>query len=300
MIEIIYPTSKFFGGRAPDWYDYLKSGFVTLGSLVLSEELSKISTFKMNFCVAAIDIKINGKATRIWYDWSDFETAHKELMRSGDLYFKMQYSLDYIEDRSIYPTGICVIPIDQLQRIMTLRFLKDKRDYKYDLLGMFRTTNYDLRRKAVEIIRARNDWKSLSGLKWTTERPEVPRELQVEPLPYFEHLEAQCRSKICLSFPGVGTRFGFNGRFAELTAMGCCVMMPRPEFDMFGTLFKSAIIIERDLSDLEEKVDYYLKHDEEREEIAHNGLEIFDRWLSPRAIALDIVEKVHNANLLSG
>ena len=43
--------------------------------------------------------------------------------------------------------------------------------------------------------------------------------------------------------------------------------------------------VKRDLSDLVEKIDYYLANDEARNEIAKNGKEYYENYLSPAAQA---------------
>ena len=43
--------------------------------------------------------------------------------------------------------------------------------------------------------------------------------------------------------------------------------------------------VKRDLSDLAEKIDYYLINDEARNEIAKNGMEYYEKFLSPVAQA---------------
>jgi spore maturation protein CgeB len=80
----------------------------------------------------------------------------------------------------------------------------------------------------------------------------------------------------------------------EILAIGSCLLTVETNCLELGDFNNCYIKVKNDLSDLEEKVDYYLKHDEEREEIAHNGLEYFNKWLSPEATINYIIDSVRS------
>lgn len=82
-------------------------------------------------------------------------------------------------------------------------------------------------------------------------------------------------------------------------ASNMLVMTPRPRFEtwfMEGRLQpgKHIVLLKDDLSDLEEKVDYYESHTEEAEEIirnAHAWIEMFTDPVKERMIGLRVLEK---------
>ena len=272
------------------WYNYLIRGFKEVaGGVVPDTELNKDCFFIMGKMIMPIDI--DGR--RLWYDYCDFAPIHPDIMKDNDLYFKVQYYDDVVKDtKNIFPIGFTVSKIDYFQGLDSRRRIKEQQEYNTDIIALFRTTNYDVRRRAVEIIHSREDWKSLAWLEWTTKRPKVPKEIEGKGLSYFEHLERQCRSKLCLAIHGVGTRFGINGRVAEILGTGNCLILPEQEARMPSSLEGSAIVLKRDLSDMEEKVDYYINNDEERENIAKKGLEYYEKWLSPRAMVTNMLNKL--------
>ena len=287
MITIYYPSSPY--------NPYLLAGFQELGSVVISEKLSKLSCNVTGFTVSAIDIKIDSKTTRVWYDSSDFAVTHTELMNDGDIYFKVQYYDDVVKNaKNVFPIGFGTSLFYYFDSLDERRKLKNQKKYDYDIIAVFRTSNYTVRRQVVEIIRGRQDWKSLACLEQTPNRPTVPKEIVGSVLPYLEHLKSQCRSKLCLAIQGAGIRFGINGRVGEILGTGNCLILPKLEARMPESLEGSAIILKKDLSDMEEKVDYYINNDEEREKIAKSGLTYYEKWLSPKAMCQNIINKVIN------
>ena len=272
------------------WYQYLLRGFKEVADKVIqTEKLLKDCFFIMGKMIIPIDIY----SRRIWYDYCDFSPVYPYIMNANDLYFKVQYYDDVVKETvNMFPIGLGSSRSSYFKDLTVRRKLKYQKKYDYDITGVFRTTNYDTRKKAVEIIRSRKDWKSLAWLEQTSNRPKVPKELLSTGLSYTEHLMKQCKSKLCLAIHGVGNRFGINGRITEILGTGNCLILPELEARMPSSLEGSAIILKRDLSDMEEKVDYYLSHDEERESIARSGLEYYEKWLSPKAMVNNILNKL--------
>jgi spore maturation protein CgeB len=64
-----------------------------------------------------------------------------------------------------------------------------------------------------------------------------------------------------------------NMKFTEFTSCGTFVLADKPQdFDELGFKDGEHLVLYKDISDLKDKIKYYLKHDEEREEIAINGM----------------------------
>jgi len=64
-----------------------------------------------------------------------------------------------------------------------------------------------------------------------------------------------------------------NMKFTEFTSCGTFVLADKPQdFDELGFKDGEHLVLYKDISDLKDKIKYYLNHDEEREEIAINGM----------------------------
>jgi len=299
-MQIYYPDKSKLNWGHSIWYEYLLEGFKSLGEVILSEKLCGEARHETSFSILPIDIKVSDKVIRVWYDFSDFKEAHFEVMKTGDFYFKITCLKEYMKERkNVYPIGQTTSLMEYFSLVDKLRDARKDKKYQYDIVAVFRVTNYNLRREIVERIRNRKDWLSYTGLAPFRNRPGIPDSLKMLKLPFERHLALQSRSKICVSVPGVGGYFDWCWREAEILGMGGCLLCLRMETAMPGDFDSCHIAIKANLSDLEEKVDYYLKHDEEREEIAQRGLEYFEKWLTPKAMAQNILNKVKSESLLS-
>ena len=297
MIKIQYPDTSVFNNPNSVWYHYLLSGFKELGEVTISKELGKQSHYITGFTVLAIDIDIDGKKTRVWYDFCDFLPIHTDIMSDGDLYFKIMCHKDYpIKYKNVYPIGQTTASMNYFKMLPNLRSNVKKDSYAHDVVAIFRATNYKLRRKCIEIIKAQKNWNALSGLCFFRNRPEIPKELMTEKLPFGVHLERQSNSRICVSLSGVGGDAGLCWRETEVLGMGGCLLNIESKCLRPGDTehYKNncQITIKDDLSNLVEQVNYYLEHTEERKQIARNGLDYFNKYLTPKAMATNIINRV--------
>ncbi len=70
-----------------------------------------------------------------------------------------------------------------------------------------------------------------------------------------------------------------SGKYTEVMACGTFLLTTRPE-DLHRLGYKNEehlVLYKNDFSDLEDKIEYFLKHENEREEIAKNGMEFVRR-----------------------
>ncbi len=91
-----------------------------------------------------------------------------------------------------------------------------------------------------------------------------------------------------------GVKDCFSWRMGEHLALRRFALVERP-INLTREPFVDghhAVFFDSDLSDLEEKVSYYLEHDEERERIAVNGREFFDSICAPAPQARYLVESL--------
>lgn len=290
-----YPTERFMTS-AHSWYAYLLLGFREAGARVeIDPALDAQSRSKLGFQVTAIDVAWRSRTRRVYYDWCDFDKNHPQLIRQHTpeaLYFKIMCRPEH------RPLGIR--PIGQtISRMGYFGFLGDlraavKAPPTHDVLAVFRTTNFDLRTRAVEIVRA-GPWRSLAFVINYDRRPQAPRSLQgPKLLAYPHHLRAQARSRICLALPGVGG--DWTWRHTEILAMGACLLTVEPEYLPVGHADRCWIECRRDLSDLADKLDFWLANDAARQEIAARGRAYYERALSPVASAVRILEAVRRGS----
>jgi hypothetical protein len=86
------------------------------------------------------------------------------------------------------------------------------------------------------------------------------------------YIQAINQSKICITS---NNKFkSLSIKYTEFLSCGSFMLADKPEdFEEFGYVDKKHLILYDDLNDLKNKINYYLKHDSEREEIAKNGME---------------------------
>lgn len=297
MIEdidrIIWPKAR---KTASTWNNYIYLGFLEIGLTVkrLESEWDKPPGTKG---VLPFDIIWkSGERQRIWYDYADFRRHYyKKITKGNDVYFKIALHKDDMHYDRIYPIGQTAASGPRFPRFLPkLRASRKKQEFIYDVIGIFRNTDHGLRIRAVEIARSQ-PWKSLVGIAHWRHRSPIPNEIWRRKVDYKEHLMLQCRSKICLDFPGVGGEWGW--RWTEILGMGCFCLRPTPLHACPGEPQNCWGEVKRDLSDMKEKVNYYLANDEARNEIAKNGMKYYEDYLSSTAQAkylLDIARERRN------
>lgn len=278
--KIIWPTRRRFFSI---WHDYFREALLALGlKIEISEGLWE--GYPDIHGVLPFDvIWKSGEKQRIWYDISDFVKHYYEMVMGGnDLYLKIQLHKKDQHYQRIYPVGQITCKLNFPQELPSFRAIQQRQDFIYDVIGIFRDTDHGKRRKAVEIVKSER-WKSLVGVAWFRNRVPISKEFVHKKLIYEEHLKLQCRSKICLDFPGVGG--DWTWRSVETLGMGCFCLRAKSDQVLFENHNKCWGEVNPDLSDLAEKIDYYLNNEAEREQIAKNGLRYYENHLSLKAQA---------------
>jgi len=86
---------------------------------------------------------------------------------------------------------------------------------------------------------------------------------------YIKHIN---KSKIFVASMDVNC--SLSQRFTETLACGTFLLSDKPgDFDYLGYQDRKHLVLYKDLSDLENKIHYFLKHEEERESIAKTGMD---------------------------
>lgn len=297
-MKIYYPDTSFLTKRKANnsWYAYLLQGLKEFGEVIISPELAKLSTFEKGDTITVFDIEINGKKQRIFYDWCDFMVDHQDRAKEHNaLYFKIQAY------KNITPIGQVVTMMEYLNDLEKLRKIKDYNRYPYDVVGIFssrRGKNGERRIKSCQIVKEIPHCKSLVGMQRRSPIHEIPKELLTPKIKYSDYLVKSAQTKLSLVWAGVGEyNCAFSWRLTECLGIGNAIITHKhnaiyPNHEYFEN--NCVIIVNPDLSDLQEKIEYYMEHDEEREQIAKNGREYYEKYLTPRAMAKRIIKEVEN------
>jgi spore maturation protein CgeB len=108
---------------------------------------------------------------------------------------------------------------------------------------------------------------------------------------YSRFLEEVASARLCLHLPGNGP---FTHRIGEFLGLGRCMVSLRFTTALHVPLEAGVhyVAIADDLSDLVDKCRYYLRHDDEREQIARRGQDFFDRYLHSDQLASYYVRSI--------
>lgn len=294
--RVMWPSgAQQMGG----WADYLPLGFHELGVPVeasqrLREKTDSYLCAELDVrSVGAVELVYEEKVQKIWYDVGCFTSHHgyEKIMGDGDLYFKIRMTPEHREKYPrMFPIGNRVTKSRIFFSLLPkLRRLARAGEFDYDILAILRLTKYDIRVKAVELVRSQ-PWRSQAWLTSHPRRPTPPEGLlRYFKYGYSEYLAMQAKTKIGFAPPGVGD---FTFRQIEFMAMGRPCLITKPNLVPVANGKGCWIEIEQDLMDFVDKVNYYLEHDEEREKIALKGQAFYEKHYSPRGQARYILEIV--------
>lgn len=271
----------------------LSLGFEKLGvPITYSQELEnyRMSNFANLRGLILLEVAIDGKRKKVWFDIADHKRMFPQVILNGELYFKVQCHRDHLSNKNVRPIGQSVFRPDlYFEMVDKLRKLKDEKSYLYDVMGVFREHPKLDRRQCVDIV-LQQKWKAFVRLFAFPGRQSIPVNEGRTQLSYENHLESQARAKISLSIPGRGHKCF---RDTEVLGMGGCLLVLESGYVSQEKLDKKCwLTVKPDFSNFVEVVDYYLKHNDEREEVARNGRAYFDKYLSPEAMANNFLKEV--------
>lgn len=202
-----------------------------------------------------------GKAHDVAIDYSDYPDVNEESARRCPVYFKMQHRREGYAQGNVLPGGYVPDGRKIYLHLPRLRKLRDRRDFAFDVYGRFSTEFAgETRKRAVEILRAQNVFKFEGGLTKVS---------------YVEFLKEVARARICIDLPGEGD---FCHRLVNYFAVGACVIAARHGNTLHAPLVDREHIAyaKDDFSDLVRLCQYYLEHEEEREEMCRRSRRFFE------------------------
>lgn len=258
-VKIRWPA-RYEWDAAGDWVDLLLYGFRQHVKVEVADDIPQDYKGTVMFQIAIAD---SFRTVAIGY--SDYLPIDEECARSCDLYFKMQFDGRGYPFDHVVPGGYVADGKRLYFHLNKLRRMRDKENYLFDVNGRFGLDySREIREKATDILRTQNKFSFEGGMKMVS---------------YLEFLKEITRSKICIDLPGLGD---FCFRLMNYMAIGSCVIAFPHRSRLHVPLIdrKHIVYCKDDFSDLTELCEYYLEHDEEREEIARNAREFFDMYLN--------------------
>ena len=108
---------------------------------------------------------------------------------------------------------------------------------------------------------------------------------------YIDNVLKINQSKICLNYLHQGF---FNPRYFEVLACGGFLLTNQPIYDLerIGLEAGKHFATFKGLNDLEEKIEYWLTHDKERERIARQGMRFVRRYHNTKVRVKEFIQKV--------
>lgn len=172
------------------------------------------------------------------------------ISRFDVLFVRQQIQLDYLQQIN------CKIPSYWLPFSVDIKkYQKQNLEKQYDIItsSTDRVDVYPNRKKINKLIKQ-------MGLSVVTKR-----------IQHEKYIKTINQSKIAIISTNIFN--SPNMKFTEFTSCGTFVLADKPaDFEDLGFIDGKHLVLYQNLKDLKEKILYYLEHEKEREEIAHNGM----------------------------
>ena len=227
--------------------------------------------------VIFMEVEVSSKVYPIAIDRFDKVCLDEKCLPDVSLYFKMQYAKGGYPYEKVVPGGFIPAYSEIYLYLDKLRRLRDSHEFLYDAYGRFgENFSKSIRGQACQKLSGQKKFSYFGGIGRVS---------------YKKSLFEAARSKVCIDLPGVGP---LCFRLVDYLAIGSCIIAypHEAEFPVPLEPGKEIIYCKKDLSDLNELCEYYIAHDNEREEIAQNARAYFDRYLSRTKLASYYVNSI--------
>ena len=218
--------------------------------------------------IVSFEWRAGGTTAPVALDYWDHPVVDQRCAERSAVYFKMQHLAEGYGLPNVLPGGfVPARPRGRPELEALLRRTRRERAtgrFAFDVYGRFSPTYaVKTRETAVRLLREASDIRYGGGLELVTRDRSL--------------LET-ARARVCLDLPGNGD---FCHRLVEYLAVGACVVAPRHRTVLHVPLEDGVHVAyaQRDLSDLAELCRRYAGDSEERERLAENARDFFDRYL---------------------
>jgi hypothetical protein len=269
---VIHWPTKYLSPDAATWGVHLLE---PLRDLVRVEPADLPQSHEGLIVIRAV---LDGRVHDVAIDYRDYpDRIDRSAVERCLVTFKMQFlSAGYGDDR-IVPGGYVNASADYYRYLPSLRRLRDGRPPLFDVYGRF-SLHFatEVRSRAVALLSEQRHFRYEGSLKLVR---------------HSRSLREAARSRLLIDLPGNGP---FCFRLVDYLGVGGCVVarrhaatLPMPLRDREHIVF-----VRDDLEDLVEVCRHYLEHDEERERIALNSRDYFDRYLHRDQLAAYYLHEV--------
>jgi Glycosyl transferases group 1 len=280
-LRIAWPTS-YEWPPARNWVEPILTGILANGV-----EVERRSIPQPHEGIVVLEATAGRVASPIVIDYSDRLVVSAGAGAEAAIYFKMQHSTAGYPHENVVPGGYVTASPRVYRYLRALRAVRGRPRFVSDVYGRFGLRSQaETRRRAFEILSGRSDLRYRGSLFRYDEGPEK--------VPYVRYLREIARSKVCVDLPGKGP---LCFRLADYLAVGACVVGPPLAAQLHVPLVNGEHVINcsPDLSDLGEVCARLVRDRQERERIARNARDYFDRYLHRKQLAAYYLSEIGRA-----
>lgn len=239
------------------WGDQVRKA---LERFVRVEVLDLPQPFRANI---TFDVIKAGRTLRVNLETSDYPELNEEADAACDLHFKMEFSLEGYGDRPhLMPGGYLNNDAVIYRYLPRLRAFRDTLPPLHEVHGRF-GLSLEKRRGPMDALRASKRFRFYGG------------EGKVR---YRRFLEEVARSRVCIDLPSMSS---ITFRMVDYLAIGSCIVGPRHTNRLLMP-FQDGVhcaYCRPDYSDLEDVVEHYLRHEDQRQALVRNSRAFFDAYV---------------------
>jgi hypothetical protein len=270
-VTIGWPTEYRWHPGTRNWVEPIMAGMRSHGARI---ELRPVEQPYPDSIAIEVDL---GRGPQIVViDHGDHIDVSAEGAGAALAYFKLNYAVVGYPYPSVLPGGYMCANQIIYRRLPLLRAVRGRPRFAWDVYGRWGLRfPSETRKRAFEILSSRSDFRYEGSLFRYEGGPDK--------VPYRRYLFEITRAKVCVDMPNGGD---LTYRLADYLAVGACIVRPRGPARLHVPLVDGEHIAycAPDLSDLGDVCARLVRDDAERERIARNAREYFDRYLHQRQL----------------